>query len=183
MRSTVLGVTALVLALALVAVGCGGDDGDSGSATSTADWAEGYCAAITDWANELKQATDQLRDLKSLSQEAFQQAGEDIDSATETFTAELRALGAPDTKSGEEARQVVETFATAAETDLVAIESAVENASGAAGISKAVVSITASLTSMNKAFTTMVSSLRKIDREEELQSALEDADSCDDLAG
>ena len=183
MRSTVLSVTALVLALALLAVGCGGDDGDSGSATATADWAEGYCAAITDWANELKLATDQLRDFKSLSQENFQQAGEDIDSATEAFTAELRGLGAPDTQSGEEARQVVETFVTAAEADRVAIESTVENVSGVAGISKAVVSITASLTSMNKAFTTMVSSLRKIDPEKELQSALEDADSCDDLGG
>jgi len=173
----------IVLVLALVAVGCGGDDGDSGSATSTADWAEGYCAAITDWASELKQATDQLRDFNSLSRESFQQAGEDIDSATETFTAELRALGAPDIESGEQARRAVETFATAAEADLVTIEAAVENVSGVAGISKAVVSITEGLTSMNKAFMTMVKSLQRIDPKEELQSALEDAESCDDLAG
>ncbi|CAN5338268.1 hypothetical protein BH20ACT13_BH20ACT13_03380 [soil metagenome] len=176
---TVLPLFALVFALA--AVGCGGDNGDSAPGTATAEWAEGYCAAITDWANELKLATDQLRDLGSLSRESFQQAGEDIDSATETFTDELRGLGAPDTESGEEARQVVETFATAAEADLVAIESAVDNVSGVAGISKAVVSITAALTSMNKAFMTMVKSLQRIDPEEELQGALEDAESCDDL--
>ncbi len=171
------------LVLALAAVGCGGDDGDSASGTPTAEWAEGYCAAITGWANELKQATDELRNFESLSRESFQQAGEDIDSATKTFTGELRALGAPDTEFGAEARQVVETFATAAEADLVAIESAVDNVSGVAGISKGVVSITAALTSMNKAFTSMVRSLRKIDPEEELQNALEDAESCDDLAG
>ncbi len=176
-------MSCIVLPLALLAVGCGGDDGDSSSATATAEWAESYCAAITDWATELKQATDQLRNFKSLSQEEFQQAGNDITSATETFAAELRGLGAPDTKSGAKARQIVETFATAAEADLAAIEGAVDNASGLAGISKAVVSITESLTSMNKAFMTMVSSLRKIDPEEELQSALEDAESCDDLAG
>ena len=178
---TVLCSTALVLAFA--AVGCGGDDGASASGTETAEWAEGYCAAITDWANALQQATDPLRDLKSLSLESIQQAGEDIDSATETFTGELRALGAPDIESGENARQVVETFATAAESDLVAIESAVENVSGVVGISKSVVSITAALTSMNKAFTTMVTSLRKIDPDKELQNALEDAESCDDLEG
>ena len=176
---TVLCSIALVLAFA--AVGCGGDDGDSAPGMDTAEWAEGYCAAITDWANELRQATDQLRDLQSLSRETFQQAGEDIDSATKSFAEELRALGAPDTKSGEEARQVVETFATATEAAVAAIESAVDNVSDVAGISKGVVSITAALTSMNKAFTTMTTSLRRIDPEEELQSALEDAESCDDL--
>ncbi len=169
-----------MLVLAVTVVGCGGDDG-SASGTSTADWAEDYCAAITDWANELKLATDQLREFKTLSREGFEQAADDIRAATETFTGELRALGAPDIEAGEEARQAVETFATAAETDLVAIESAADNVSAVAGISKAVVSITASLTSMNEAFMTMVGTLRKIDPKEELQSALEDADSCDDL--
>ena len=95
---------------------------------------------------------------------------------------ELRALGAPDTEFGVDARQAVETFATASEADLADVERAVENVSGLTGISKAVSSITAALTSMNKHFTTMVNSLRKIDPEKELQGALEDAESCDDFA-
>ena len=175
-------VALLVVALALAAVGCGGGDGDSSSATPTDEWAEGYCAAIVDWANELKVATDELRDFKSISQEGFAQAGDEIRSATDRFVAELRALGAPDTEFGVDARQAVETFATAAEADLADVERAVENVSGLTGISKAVSSITAALTSMNKHFTTMVNSLRKIDPEKELQGALEDAESCDDLA-
>jgi hypothetical protein len=172
----------VVLGLALVPAGCGGDDNES-SATPTEEWAEGYCAAIVDWATELRRATDELRDYRSLSQAAFDQAGADIRSATEAFTAELRELGAPDTDFGEEARQAVDTFATATEADLADIERAVEDVSGITGISKAVVSITAALTSMNKSFTTMVNSLRKLDPEEELQTALEDAESCDDLSG
>ena len=36
---------------------------------------------------------------------------------------------------------------------------------------------------MNKAFTAMVTSLQKIDPEEELQTALEDTESCNDLGG
>ena len=54
-----------------------------------------------------------------------------------------------------------------------------DGVSGATDISKAVVSITATLTSMNKSFTTMVNSLRKAGKE--LQTALENAESCDDL--
>jgi len=172
----------VVLGLALVSAGCGGDDSES-SARPTEEWAEGYCSAIVDWATELRRATDELRDYRSLSQEAFDQAGADIRSATEAFTSELRGLGAPDTDFGEEARQAVDTFATATEADLADIERAVEDVSGITGISKAVVSITAALTSMNKSFTTMVNALRRIDPEKELQTALEDAESCDDLGG
>ncbi|MBA3374644.1 MAG: hypothetical protein H0U00_02315 [Actinobacteria bacterium] len=177
-----VGLLAVVLALALVSAACGGN-GDESSATPTDEWAEGYCAAIVDWATELRLASDQLQDYRSLSQEDFEQAGADIRTATQAFTAELRELGAPDTNFGEAARQAVGTFATAAESDLADIQRAVEGISGLTGISKAVVSITSALTSMNMAFTTMVKSLRKIDPEKELQSALEDAESCDDLSG
>jgi len=173
---------AVVLGLTLVTAGCGGD-ADESSATPTEEWAEGYCAAIVAWATELRSATDELRDFRSLSQEAFDDAGADIRSATDAFTAELRGLGAPDTDFGEEARQAVDTFVTAAEADLADIERAIEDVSGITGISRAVVSITSALTSMNRAFTTMVNSLRKIDPEKELQTALEDAESCDDLGG
>lgn len=179
MRSVAL----LVVMLAVAAAGCGGNDAVSISATPTDEWAEGYCSAIVDWANELKLATDELRDFESLSREAFEEAGGSIDSATETFIDELRSLGAPDTESGERARGTVDRFGDRAARDLADIERAVENVSGVAGIAKAVVSITAALTSLNKHFMAMVSSLGKVDAGDELQGALEDAESCDDLAG
>jgi len=172
----------IVSVLALVCAGCGGDGGES-SVTPTDEWAEGYCAAIVDWLAELRQATDVLRDYRSLSLEAFDQASTDIRSATEALTAELRGLEAPDTDLGEKARQVVDTFATAAEADLADIERAVEEVFGSTSISNAVVSITAALTSIRRAYTTMFDSLRKIDPENELQTALGDAESCDELIG
>jgi len=177
-----IGLLVVVLGLALVQVGCGGDENES-SGASTEEWAEGYCAAIVDWLGELGQATGELRDFRSLSQEAFDQAGSDIRSATEDLTAELRGLGAPDTDFGEEARQAVDTFATSAEADLADIEQAVEDVFGGTSIPDAIVSVTASLTSINKAYTTMFESLGEIDPEKELRAALKDAESCDDLAG
>jgi hypothetical protein len=175
-----LALLAAALGLGLVSAGCGGG-GEKSSATPTDEWAEGYCASIVDWATEVRGAADELRDNRSRSQEAFDQAGADIRAATDTFTAELRELGAPDTDFGAEARLAVDTFATAIEADLAKIEQAVDDVSGATGISEAVFSITAALTSMNESFTTMVNSLRMIDPEKELQTALEDAASCDDL--
>jgi hypothetical protein len=177
-----IGLLVVALGLALVAAGCGGSDNEA-SGLSTEDWAEGYCAAIVDWLGELEQATGELSDFRSLSQEEFDQAGGDIRSATETFTAELRGLGAPDTDFGDEARQAVDTFATSAEADLADIEQAAEDVFGGTSITQAITSVTAALTSINKAYTTMFASLREIDREKELQAALEDADSCDELSG
>jgi hypothetical protein len=177
-----IGLFLVVLGLALVPVGCGGDDNES-SNLSTEDWAEGYCAAIVDWLGELEQATGELRDFRSLSQEAFDEAGSDIRSATEDLTGELRGLGAPDTDFGEEASQAVDTFATSAEADLADIEQAVEDVFSGTSISEAIASVTAALTSINKAYTAMFDSLGEIDREKELQAALEDADSCDELSG
>ncbi len=174
---------ALVLALALVAAGCGGNDDETAEVTPTAQWAEGFCTAIVDWLGALEAATGQLRNYKSLSQEGFDQAGTDIRSATEDLSAELRALGAPETESGEEARQAVETFATAAEAGLADIEQAVDDVFGGMTISAAIVPVTAALTSINQAYTALFESLRKLEPKKELQDALKDAESCDALSG
>ena len=176
-----IALCAVVLGLALVAAGCGGDDSES-SATPTEEWTEGFCSAIVDWLGELERATGELRDYRSLSQEAFDQAGSDIRSATEVLTADLRGLGAPDTDSGDEARQALDTFVTSAEADLDEIEQAVEDVFGGTPITQAITTITAALTSINEAYTAMFASLRKIDPKKELQEALKDAESCDDLA-
>ena len=76
-------LAAVVASLALVAAGCGGDDSSEASATD--QWAEDFCAAITTWTNSLRESTDDLRSLSSLSSDDFEQAGEDIRTATETF--------------------------------------------------------------------------------------------------
>jgi methyl-accepting chemotaxis protein len=169
----------LVASLALVATGCGGDD--EAAADPTAEWAEGFCAAITTWTDDITEATDELRSLSSLSRDSFEQAANDIRTATSEFGDELRALGSPETESGEEARQAIDDFATTLDEDSADIESAIQEASGITDIPGAVQDITASLSSMNAAFSEMLSTIRTDDAQNELETAFEEADACDDI--
>jgi hypothetical protein len=169
----------LVVSLALVAAGCGGDD--EASADPTAEWAEGFCTAITTWTDSITEATDELRSLSSLSRDSFEQAGEDIRTATTQFGDDLRALGSPETDSSEEAQQAVDDFATAIDEDSADIESAIQDVSGITDIPKAVQDITASLSSMQAAFSAMLKTIRTDDARNELETAFENADSCDDI--
>jgi hypothetical protein len=177
---TAVALAGLVVSMAVVAVGCGGDD-ESASATGTAEWAEGFCGAITTWSNALEEATDDLRSLDSLSRDNFEQAADDIRAATETFGDDLRDLGAPDTESGDDARQAVDDFAETLDDDTADIESAVDDVSGITEIPAAVTDITAALSSMNAAFSSMLATIREGDAADELETALEDADACSDL--
>lgn len=170
----------LVVSLALVAAGCGGGD-DEASANPTAAWAEGFCSAITTWTGSITDATDELRSLSSLSRESFEQAGEDIRTATNQFGDDLRALGAPETDSGEEAQQAVDDFATTIDEDSADIESTIQDVSGITDIPKAVQDITASLSSMQAAFSAMLKAIRTDDAKNELDTAFENADACDDI--
>jgi hypothetical protein len=174
MRTALAGI---VVSLALVAAGCGGDD----SASATDQWADGFCTAITTWTGAITDATDELRSLSSLSQESFEQAAGDIRTATSTFGDDLRALGAPETESGEEAQQAIEEFATGLEDDSAEIQSAIQGVSGITDLPGAVQEITAALTSMNEAFQSMMKTIREGDAADELETAFEDADACDEI--
>jgi hypothetical protein len=169
----------LVASLALVAAGCGGDD--EASADPTAAWAEGFCTAITTWTDSITEATDELRSLSSLNRESFEQAAEDIRTATTDFGDDLRALGSPETESGEEAKQAIDDFATTLDDDSADIETAIQDVSGITDIPGAVQDITTSLSSMNAAFSTMLSAIRTDDAQDELQTAFENADACDEI--
>jgi hypothetical protein len=175
---TAFALVGIAVSLALAVSGCGGDDS---SASATEEWAEGFCTAITDWTAAITESTDELRNLSSLSPESFEEAAGNLRTATSDFADDLRALGAPETESGEEAKQAIDEFSAALEDDSAEIESAIQDVSGITDVPAAVQAITAALTSMNEAFTSMISTIREGDAAEELETALEDADACADL--
>jgi len=174
MRKTLVFATA-VTALAFAA-GCGG--GDESSASPTVEWADGFCTAITSWTDAFQRVGDQFADPSSLSQAGLETATGDIRAATEQLVDDLKSLGAPETESGQAAKESIDELATTLENELADIEDTVQGASGLTEVPEAIASITAALSSMSTAFGSTLQTLESGDTKGELQSALEQAPAC-----
>jgi hypothetical protein len=172
--SRLLALAAVPLsALALVAAGCGGDDG--GSAAS--EWAGDVCTAISTWTDAVGDAVNSVQGT-GLSRDAVESAADDARDATETFVDDLRGLGAPDTESGEEARDTVEQLAGDMEQELDELE---ENVSNASGLVDAVTAVTSTLSAMGDHLSSTLNQLEQLDVRGELEDAFEEAPACDEL--
>lgn len=181
---TLTALSAFVAALALVAAGCGGDDGASGAEANPADaWAAGFCSAITGWTDDLQTITSQFSDTSNLSQDGLQTAADDVRDATDTLVDDLKGLGAPDTESGQEIRSSIDSLSATLEAESGEITDAVDGISGITGIPSAVTSITASLSAMGTAFSETLQTIDNADAKGELQSALEDSPECAGISG
>jgi hypothetical protein len=174
--------TAVVITLlALVATGCGGDD-DSSAGTDTAAWAADFCTAVTTWTDELQRIGDGLDDPSALSADAIEQAADDLNVGTEQFVDDVRALGPPDTDSGQEVEDSLEVLADTLETERMDIEDAVQDVSGLSEIPAAISAIGTSLTAMGDAFGDALEALEDADVDGELERALEDTEECDEIS-
>ena len=167
--------------LALVAAGCGGGD-ESSSASPTDEWAEGFCTSITTWTDSLTGITEQFSSPSSLTSEALTDAANDVKSSTETLVDDLRALGAPDTESGEDVKTSIDELSNTVESEAAKIESAAEGVSGLADLPSAISSITTSLSAMSSAFSTTLQTAESADASGELRTALEDSPACADIS-
>lgn len=171
-----------VAALALVTAGCGGSD-ESSSTSPTEEWASGFCTAITAWKGSLTSITEQFSNSSSLSSEALNDAANDASSATETLVDDLKALGTPDTESGEEVKNSIDELSTTVESEVANIESAANDVSGLTDLPNAITSITTSLSAMSTAFASTLEAVQTADVDGELQTALEDSPECADISG
>jgi hypothetical protein len=179
----------VVLALALVAAGCGGGDDEEAAGTTeagtsaTVEWAGSVCTAITTWKNELGQILDELADPSSLDEQSLEDAANDAKAATDTMVDELQSLGAPDTESGQDVEQAVDDFEKTMEDDVSEIEDTAEGISGITDLPGAITSISSSLSSMSAAFTSTLQTIEDADVQGELEDAFDESESCDELTG
>jgi hypothetical protein len=174
--------TAVMIALlALVASGCGGDDEPSGG-TATAAWAADFCSAVTTWTDELQRIGDDLDDPSALDTDSIEQAADDLNAATEEFVDDVRALGPPDTDSGQEVEDSLDTLADTLETERADIEDAVQDVSGLSEIPGAISAIGTSLTAMGNAFSDALEALEDADVDGELERTLEETEECDAIS-
>jgi hypothetical protein len=175
---TRIALAAVAIVLTFAAAGCGGDDAEPES-SSTTDWANALCTAVTSWTDALEAEGSALT--SSPSVESLQEAASGLESATDSFLDEVRGIGAPDTEAGTEARAAVEELADTVEAEKQEIEDAVDDASGITGVPSAISAVAASLTAMGEAFEQTFERLEDIDADGELQQAFEEADACDEL--
>ena len=170
----------VVLALAVAATGCGGSDNSSD--TSAADeWASGFCGAVTDWKNSLKDITSRFDDTSNLSADGVQSAADDARSATDTLISSIKDLGAPDTESGQEAKDAIDSLSTTLDTEMSSIQDTAKGVSSLTEIPGAISTISTSVAAMSAAFSQTLTTISDADTKGELKTAFEDSPDCADL--
>ena len=170
-----LALLVVALVAAFLAGGCGGDDENSATA-----WADDVCSAATTWRDSITSTADSLRG-GNLNEDALTSAVDDLQSATSDFVDDVRGLGAPDTDSGEQAKESLDQLADDADESLSTIQSAVEDASGVSGVVQAVTAIGTALSTLGAQISSTVTELKQLDAGGELEAAFNEADSCQDL--
>jgi hypothetical protein len=172
-----LALVALGVAAASLAAGCGGDGGGDSSAT---EWADDVCSAITTWTDSITSTTGSLRG-GNLNEDALRDAVDDLADATDDFVDDVRGLGAPDTEAGEEAKDSLDELADDAEENLSTVQDAVDDVSGPSGLVAAVTAISGAVSTMGQQFSSTFTELQQLDPGGELETAFDEADSCDEL--
>jgi gas vesicle protein len=169
------------LAVAMVAAfsvaGCGGDD--SGG-SSTTDWANGVCDAISTWGDSVTKTGESLRSGVTKADD-LRDALDDLEQATQTFVDDLRSLGKPDTEAGQNAQDALDKLADDVDENVSKMQDAAKDASGVQGTVAAATAVSATLAAMGQQLSSTFAELEQADVQGELDQAFRDADSCDEL--
>ena len=171
-RVAATAVLLLVASFAILAAGCGGDDASS-TATPADEWADSFCSAVTAWTDDLQRIGDSIDDPSSLTIDALEESAADVSTATDEFVEDVRALGAPDTESGDQIRESVESLADTLEQERQDLEDAAQDVSDLTDLPQAIVAIGTSLTAMGTAFQSTMEALDDADVGSELETALD----------
>jgi hypothetical protein len=163
------GFAVLVLVVAALAAGCGGDDEDSNAA-----WADDVCGSVSSWVDSVREAADSVTN----GEGGVDDAVDDVKSATEQLDDDLRGLEPPE--AAVQAQDTIEQLLDQLQSGVRTIESTVENASGADALA-ALSTIGATISTMSQAVQSALDDLQQADTGETLRQALEDSDNCQEL--
>jgi hypothetical protein len=173
----------LVLALAALAAGCGGDDSDGGDeAVEPATWASGFCDALQTFTTGISEAGADLAGEGIPSGDEIIDVIDNAATAATTFADDLRELGRPDVPSGEEIQSELENAASEAGDTFDAVkdevDGAIDSATDVAVVAGAIAEAAqTALTGIQAA----TNRLQELDVQGTLTSALEAASECTDV--
>jgi hypothetical protein len=169
---------ASVLALAVLAAGCGGGGSSSSDSTKPPEeWADGVCSAINTWTDSLRSATQSVTG-GNLSENSLKQAASDLEDSTAQLKDDLDNLGKPDLASGDKAKQDVDTLSTNISNNVDKINGALKDVQNGGSIVNAVTTVTSTIQTMGTQVQTTFNDLKSLDPAGELKSAFENASSC-----
>src|SRR5262249_13869514 len=153
-------------ALAFLAAGCGGGGSSSDTESATA-WADDVCSAIKTWTTSLSGTIDSLRSGGG-SKGAIQNAADHAQGAPGTLRDGIRAIGKPDTESGEQAKSALNDLADQLNQDVDNVQKTLDSSSGIAEKASAVASTASTVSSQ---ISSTFNQLQQIDAGGELQDA------------
>lgn len=164
---------ALVALVAALAAGCGSDKSKD-SSSSTTDWANGVCSAVTTYRDSLTKAADSLKG--NVSKAGFEDASKQVQTATKSFVDETKSLGKPNTDSGKQAKDTLDTLSSQLNNDLDTIKGA-----DGAGLVQGLSVVTGALASAQTQVQTAFDQLKSLDAKGELSDAFDKASACSSL--
>jgi methyl-accepting chemotaxis protein len=175
----------VVLALAALAAGCGGDDSSDGGdeAVEPATWASGFCDALQTFTTGISEAGSDLAGEGIPSSDQIIEVIDNAATAASTFADDLRELGRPDVPSGEEIQNELETAATAAGETFEAVKDEVDDIDNATDVAVVAGAIAEAAQTALTGIQAATNRLQELDVEGTLRSALEGASECSNLGG
>jgi len=171
-------------AAALLVAGCGDDDGDDGTTSeaqsSSVQWASQVCGAIGDWETSI--TTIDFSD--GISKDALSQNIDEAEQATKDLIDQLKAVGAPETDDGEQAKQEIDRFADELETTVDSVKEDAEALadSDAAGLASGLTTIAVQVTQIIDDGKQTLTDLEELDPQGQLSEAIKNDETCQSLS-
>lgn len=174
---------ALLLVLAALAAGCGGDAGGD-AAVEPATWAAGFCRALQTFTSGISESGSGLTGEGLPSSARIREAIDAAAAAARTFADDLRELGRPDVPNGEEISSTLETAARDAGETFDAVKDDVDTEiEDTADVAAVAASIAAAARTALTGIQEATNRLQELDVDGTLAEALEGASACSNLGG
>ena len=178
MRVAAVAMLTLLVSVALMAAGCGGDDSSDTSANDA--YANSVCTAIGTWENQVKSIATNLSG--GISKASLQAAVTQAETATKTLATQVAAVPPPDTSEGQAAKQQVDQLSSSLTSTVDSAKSTaaqIPSNASAGTIAATLAGLAPQLQSLATTAQTTLSSLQ--DAGGSLASAFKDSSSCQSL--
>jgi hypothetical protein len=165
-----------ILAALVLAAGCGGG-GDDESESPAQAWSDDFCSAAADWRASLDDVISGLSP-SDLSEDGIRGAVDEGLDATESFLADVRGLGAPDTEAGQEVEAIVDDMAASVQSTVDDLRASVDEAESLPDLLGTVTEAGAQIGGLENELQSSLDELESVDTGE-LREELEANGDCD----